>query len=124
MKLIIYQIPPTNNKYIGNSRNYNEYRKAKEKWHGLVLAAILESKAKLKKPLEKAIVRITYFFPDNRRRDLDNYSGKMLLDPLVKEGVIVDDSFQHIKLLLEAYVDKSNPRTEIEIMEDQQCGQL
>lgn len=119
MKLIIYQIPPTNNKYIGNSRNYNEYRKTKEKWHRLVLAAILESEAKPKNPLEKAIVKITYFFPDNRRRDLDNYSGKMLLDPLVKEGVIVDDSFQHIKLLLEAYVDKGNPRTEIEITEAQ-----
>lgn len=117
MKIVINQIPPTNNKYMGNSHNFNEYRKKKEQWHWLVLVAILESKAKPKKPFEKAIVHIKYYFPDKRRRDPDNYSGKMLLDPLVREGVLKDDSFNNIELRLSAAVDKLRPRTEIEITE-------
>lgn len=68
-----------------------------------------------KKPLERAIVNITYYFKDRRRRDPDNYSGKMLLDPLVKEGILIDDSFDVVTLVLDGKVDKQNPRTEIEI---------
>lgn len=37
----------------------------------------------------------------------------MILDPLVKEGIIVDDSFSHIRLMLSATVDRDNPRTEV-----------
>lgn len=70
---------------------------------------------KPKKPIEKAIVNITYYFKDKRRRDPDNYSGKMLLDPLVREGVLIDDSFKVVTLVLSASYDKNNPRTEIEI---------
>ena len=68
-----------------------------------------------KKPFERAIVNITYYFKDRRRRDPDNYSGKMLLDPLVKEGILIDDSFDVVTLVLDGKVDKQNPRTEIEI---------
>lgn len=70
---------------------------------------------KPKLPLERAIVNITYYFKDQRRRDPDNYSGKMLLDPLVKEGILKDDSFDVVTLVLDGKVDKHNPRTEIEI---------
>ena len=49
----------------------------------------------------------------------DNYSGKFLLDGLTKAGIIVDDSFQHITLKLEAETDKKNPRTELWIKEAQ-----
>ena len=49
------------------------------------------------------------------RRDPDNYSGKMLLDPLVREGILIDDSFDVVTLVLGGKVDKKNPRTEIEI---------
>lgn len=50
-----------------------------------------------------------------RRRDPDNYSGKFLLDGLTKAGIIVDDSFNHITLRLEAYCDPARPRTEINV---------
>lgn len=112
MKITIKDIPPSINEFIGNSRNFNYYRKEKQKWHWLIKAAIKE---KPPKPIDKAIVHIKYYFPDNRRRDPDNYSGKMILDPLVREGIIADDSFKHIRLVLSAYVDKDRPRTEIEI---------
>ena len=114
MKIIINQIPPSNNKYMGNSHNFNEYRREKEKWHWLIKAAIKE---KPEKPFDKSIVRITYYFSDNRKRDCDNYSGKMLLDPLVREGIIEDDSFKHIRLELNAYFKCKEPQTEIEVIQ-------
>ena len=116
MRIIIDDIPPSNNKYMGNSHNFNEYRREKERWHWLIKVA-LSKKEKPKKPLEKAIVNITYYFKDKRRRDPDNYSGKMLLDPLVREGILKDDSFKEIVLVLSADYDKEKPRTEIYISE-------
>lgn len=116
IKIVVNDIPPSNNEYMGNSHNFNKYRQQKERWHWLIKAALCKAE-RPKKPLMKAIVKITYFFKDNRRRDLDNFSGKFLLDPLVAEGIIVDDSFCYIKKLeLEAFVDKENPRTVIEIV--------
>ena len=119
IKIVINMIPPSNNEYLGNSHNFNEYRRKKEMWHWLVKTSI---KKKPPKPFEKAIIKIKYYFPDKRRRDPDNYSGKMLLDPLTKEGIIKDDSFNCITLLLEGDYCKGKPRTEIEIIEEVQHG--
>lgn len=114
-RLCIGEIPPSNNKYMGNSHSFQSYRREKEKWHWLIKAAI---KDKPEKPLKKAKVAITYFFPDKRRRDPDNYSGKFILDPLVREGILKDDSFEVITLQMKkGGVDKENPRTEIEVRE-------
>ena len=66
-----------------------------------------------KKPITKAKVTLKYYFKDKKRRDPDNYSGKFILDGLVKSGVIKDDSFNNISLALEAGYDKDNSRTEI-----------
>lgn len=98
------------------SKNYQAftYQEEKQKWAWLVQAAI---KKKLSKPIEKAVVNITYYFPDKRRRDPDNYSGKFVLDGLTKAGIIKDDSFSNIDLILKGKVDRDNPRTEIEIKE-------
>lgn len=35
---------------------------------------------------------IIYWFPDNQRRDYDNYTPKFLMDALVSYGAITDDS--------------------------------
>ena len=116
MKITVNDIPPTNNKYMGNSHNFNEYRRIKEEWHWLIKEVLICVK-KPKIPYKKAVVTITYYFKDNRRRDPDNYSGKMILDPLVREGVLQDDSFDNIKLTVQkGGVDKNFPRTEIEII--------
>ena len=114
VKIVINEIPPSNNQYMGNSHNFNEYRREKERWHWLIKSALSRAE-KPKKPIEKAIVNITYYFKDKRRRDPDNYSGKMLLDPLVREGILIDDSFEVVTLVLAAGYDKNEPRTEIEI---------
>lgn len=97
---------------MGKTYNYHQYQREKEHWHWLIKCAIKE---RPKKPFEKAIIHITYYFKDKRSRDPDNYSGKMLLDPLVREGILIDDSFSVVTLVLQAGYDKNEPRTEIEI---------
>lgn len=113
LKYVIPAVPPSNNKYIGRAAQW-EYREVKKQWETLVRAVC---KPLLEKPIEKATVTLCYFFPDRRRRDPDNYSGKMILDGLVKAGVLVDDSFGNIELKLKAEVDKDRPRVEIIILE-------
>ena len=68
-------------------------------------------------PLRNAVVTLTYYFKDKRRRDPDNYSGKMILDGLVRAGILKDDSFSNIDLVLCGDYDKDSPRTEIKILE-------
>ncbi len=102
---------------MGNSHNFNEYRRTKEEWHWLVKAALTKVQ-RPKMPFTKAKVRICYYFKNAIRRDPDNYSGKMILDPLVKMGVLADDSFEVVTLeVLKGGVDKLHPRCEVEIID-------
>lgn len=59
-------------------------------------------------------VSIVYFLSDNRKVDLDNIN-KSTIDSLT--GIVFDDDKQIKELYLRKEVDKSNPRTVIEIME-------
>lgn len=112
-RYVIPNIPPSNNKFIGREVRY-QYQAAKKEWARLVM---LFCTPKPTRPIDKSIVKLTYFFKDRRRRDPDNYSGKMLLDGLVRAGVITDDSFDNIHLIISGNYDKENPRTVIEIKE-------
>lgn len=111
-KYIIPQIPPSNNRYIGRNARW-QYNKVKAEWKAIVYYHTRNNKPD--EPFEKAVIRIMYYFKDKRRRDPDNYSGKMLLDGLTAAGVIRDDNFHCIRLELYADCDKDNPRTEIEV---------
>ncbi len=113
MKYIINEIPPSNNKFIGRTNRW-EYQKVKKQWAELILFLC---SPKPKTPIKKSVVRIKYYFKTRVRHDPDNYSGKMILDGLVKAGIIEDDSFGNITLELSGGYDKENPRTEIEIVE-------
>lgn len=113
MKIVIPEIPPSLNRYAGR-KNVHEYRREKDRWRDRV--AWLAKVIRPEKPFEQATVRITYFFPDSRRRDPDNYAGKMILDGLTAAGVIADDSFICIRLVLDGEVDRENPRTEVEVI--------
>lgn len=111
--IVLPFIPPSLNRVAGRGP-YN-YRAEKKRCTDQVMLYCLQHRPK--RPIKKAAVTICYYFPDRRRRDPDNYSGKFLLDGLTKAGVIADDSFSHITLSLEAYCDPASPRTEIIVEE-------
>ena len=102
-------IPPSTNEFIGKDNRW-EYQTIKKQWAFLVRAFC---KPVPQKPIDLVIVKIKYYFPNHIRRDPDNYSGKMINDGLVRAGIIIDDSFDHISLLTSGGYDKDNPRTEI-----------
>ena len=117
MIITIDDIPPSNNQFIGKGQqaNWRRYQDEKKKWNLLVRSALNRSGYPAE-PLERAYVEITYIFPNRRRRDPDNYAGKMLLDPLVEHGVIKDDSFDVVRLSLHASVKPGIRRTTIEVI--------
>lgn len=58
------------------------------------------------------------WYEKNARRDVDNimFGQKFILDALVKEGILENDSQKYVKAIThEIAVDKSNPRIEVEI---------
>ena len=61
------------------------------------------------------------FYEPNAKRDKDNISGyfhKIFFDALVQAGCIQNDGWKHIGDMTDRfYVDKCNPRIEIEIIE-------
>jgi len=59
-------------------------------------------------------VEISFWMPDNRRKDLTN-AAESIMDLLVDCGVLKDDCWQEIKHVLLACegIDRKNPRAEI-----------
>jgi Holliday junction resolvase RusA-like endonuclease len=112
--LVIPLVPISQNNNVWNSR----WRKKDylELWVHTVWAAALE--AKIPK-LEGAELEATIFFPDNRRRDYDNYFSplwKGTLDGLVKAGVFSDDNYKIIRPNTPYFdIDKKNPHTVVTI---------
>ena len=110
-KYIIPEIPPSNNKFIGRNARW-QYQAEKKRWAEMIAWLC---RPKPSTPIPKAQVTLDYYFGDRIRRDPDNYSGKMVLDGLVKAGVILDDSFDCIRLQLNGHYDKNYPRLEITV---------
>ena len=107
-------IPDSLNRFAGR-HNAWEYREKKNMWKNMVQLCCMP---KPKMPIEKADVKIVYFFPDHKRRDPDNYCGKMILDGLTAAGIIKDDDFDHIELTVKkGGVDRNFPRVELVIEE-------
>ena len=71
--------------------------------------------------LEYCKISYKWFFPDNRRRDADNFglANKFICDGLVKAEVIKDDCLGKLWLEYDChkYIDKENPRVEVTIEE-------
>ena len=67
-------------------------------------------------PLKRAQVRITYYLGGNYRADKDNRTPKMIMDGLVKAGVLEDDNTRAVDLDWEIHPGKPR-RTEIRVTE-------
>lgn len=67
--------------------------------------------------LTNVTIHYNFYMPDDRSRDTCNLE-KGVSDYLVSQGVLIDDSWQHIKqmTLTPMGIDRANPRVEIEIV--------
>jgi Holliday junction resolvase RusA-like endonuclease len=118
MRVTFNQIPPSkkNSKILVCRGKYPLVLPSKlyEDWHTETLWKL--KKHRPKKPIEKCEIACDFYFPNNRKRDLENiYSS--IADILVDAQIIKDDSWQNIEtaLLYARGIDKENPRVLCEI---------
>lgn len=112
VRYVIPAIPPSENAFKGR-QNHWEYRSLKKEWEQMVAVY-----CRPRQHFDKCKLTFRYYFPTRVRHDPNNYSGQFLTDGLVKAGIITDDDFGHITLILEGDYDKDNPRTEIYLEEE------
>lgn len=113
-------IPPSLNETM--RMHWRKQREQSAFWHMQMIASGIRRK-RPPAPYQKARVTVTYFFDSKQRRDPDNYAPKFLMDPLTREGIIQDDSFDHVSLTVQkGGVDRKNPRTVIRIEEVKEDG--
>ena len=131
IKIKIAAIPPSNNQSQGKGgvKRAIGYSQTKKLWNEWIW--IMRSKLKqrgeldgLLLPFEKATVIMKYNFKGERRRDPDNYSGKMILDGLKNNGFIVDDSFKDIDIFPLATFKNKEESTEITILEGHRIREI
>lgn len=103
------------NDYIKANRS-NRYAGAEMKRRNEELVMLSVRKVKIKQPVKIAFK----WYEKNLRRDMDNiaFAKKFILDALVKKEVLQDDGWKWVKGFTdEFYIDKKNPRVEVEIRE-------
>jgi len=113
IKYTIPFVPPSENKYKGRKNEW-EYRADKKEWEQIIWVCCRPVPLL---PIERCVLTLTYFFKTRSRHDPNNYSGQFITDGLVKSGIIDDDCFDCIELVLRGGYDKENPRTEITVEE-------
>jgi len=119
MKLILPLPPSLNHAYITTKKGKrimtSECRNYKEAMH-------LQIKSLIRKPFKHLrLIRYYFYWPDNRRRDVDN-ALKILRDTF-KGSLVVDDSWQFISCeCINSSIDRKNPRVEIEYFIVQKGG--
>lgn len=88
----------------------------KQRWKDFI-CYFIDSQGYSNLHIEKCDIHVKTFYKTNRRHDVDNSVIKFILDGLAESGFIIDDDSKHVtSLLLECFVDKDNPRTEIEVI--------
>lgn len=87
----------------------------KQKWRDFVSWLIGQSEYR-DIHIEQCELKFITYYGTERRHDIDNSCPKFIIDGLCENGFIVDDDSKHItSLTMQCYVDKENPRTEIEV---------
>ncbi len=122
MKLFIPGIPPSVNTYnrytsrngkiiVANKKTTLDYKKqVQELW---------DQKYGKNPKKEKFYVKMSLIFPDQRQRDIDNYS-KVLLDSLTEHAW--EDDSQIWKLKIKKKIQKNNCGVELKIEDlDRKC---
>ena len=84
MIITIPGIPPSLNQW--SRMHWAKAARLKKQWEQDVYFASYNTKPK--QSIRYAKVTITFYFKDRRRRDMDNYTPKFLMDGLVKAGII------------------------------------
>ncbi len=116
IRLTIAGEMPSMNEIVGAANKSRwSYNDLKREWTDRIAQEAMV--ARLPR-VEKAVVRCSWHVR-NRRKDPDNVAGgiKLILDGLVKAGVLPGDGWRNVAgIAHEFVVDKQNPRVEIDVV--------
>ena len=125
MRIEVTQLPPI--EYSPNWRgHWTDKNKAGKVYHDAVFYCCVDARNRgfregMSFPLTKAVLNLTFVFPEQRRRDRDNSlaSFKPGLDGIVDSGLILDDDAEHLEIgTVDILVDPERaPLTIIELDE-------
>lgn len=107
------------NEYINLCRR-NRYQAAKKKKDiedSLIIEILQQSKGK---KISRQADFHFFWYIKNKKQDPDNicFAKKFILDAIVKADLIKNDGWNEVKGFTDSFfVDKSNPRIEVEILE-------
>jgi len=80
------------------ARHWAIKKKMFDEWEEIVHWAVYQTKNKPELPFKTPkTIKFEVWYKDKRRRDPDGVCIKILLDSLVKAGVLVDDSYKEIE---------------------------
>lgn len=83
----------------------NKYRGWNKEYYILATRQAI-TRSKIKRQFnEKTCVILLHFFPNNLTRDLDNRNRKYLIDALKLTGILLEDSWQEVSIVEDAYPD-------------------
>jgi crossover junction endodeoxyribonuclease RusA len=112
MKLVLDVFPPSLNKLL--RMHWAARRRTQSDYNALVVAYRIQQR--VPEATGRQRVSITFYWPNRRRKDPDNYA-KVLCDALTHAGLILDDSPAWAEITTRFEVDRANPRIEIELEE-------
>lgn len=126
IRLVIPGKLPCHNDYIRENR-YNRYNGAKMKFstEQIIIGYILEQ-IRLRKAKSPLAFVFRWYEPD-ARRDPDGvrFAEKFIFDALVERGIIEGDSQKYITQTFHwLEIDRTNPRVEVEIYEQEEATAL
>lgn len=75
------------------------YRQVRQLWYGYVQEALKGVILPLE-PFRQAVVVFKFTWGDTRTHDVDNYAVKFIVDALVKNNVLADDSCEKMSLVV------------------------
>lgn len=123
MRIEISQLPPV--EFSLNWRgHWSKHHEAGKVYQEAVFYECVDARNKAGncKPLDRAIVNLTFIFPCPRKRDEDNLRSRFKpgLDAIVLAGLIIDDDLKHLKIgKVKVLVDRElAPLTIIDIEKD------
>ncbi len=91
LRLKNFRLPSWNDYYTGS--HWSKRNKVAQDIHSLVVAEI---KAQNIKPCERLFLKFAIKVSDSRRRDVDNFAVKFVVDSLVIAGILPDDDINHL----------------------------
>lgn len=110
-------IPPSGNKMWRHSKKGIVYKTVEARFYqhevGLRAKIEVQKQGWVMTKGQKVIMRLLYFWPDNRHRDTDN-ARKVLCDSL--QGILYDNDRYILAHDIDWEVDRNNPRIEIELI--------